>query len=338
MSDEMIFCPHCGQQFAISNAAYANILEQVKTQSFERELTVRSKAAVDAALLEERSKTQAEIAALRAELELHKDLKLRMSTKMVGETLEQHCLAEFNKIRALAFPTAYFEKDNDARSGSKGDFIFRQVDEETGEEVLSIMFEMKNEMDDTASSAKHKNEDFFAKLNSDRCAKHCQYAVLVSMLEQDSDYYNQGIVDVSHRYRDMYVIRPQFFLPFLSILYKNALAAFECHKRELRLHEAMRLKEQEQKSKSSECDALAEKLEQLVADSEKYHRDVQRRADDVGTHLSTSKTAIDKAVAGIDAAIQKLSKAREQLLSAGTQALKAEEIAAALGSMDNLAD
>ena len=149
------------------------------------------------------------------EIAYYKDLKTRMSTKMVGETLEQHCEIEFNSIRTRTYPHAYFEKDNDARSGSKGDYIFRDFDTD-GTEYISIMFEMKNEMDETAT--KHKNEDFLKKLDKDRTEKKCEYAVLVSMLEADSEFYNQGIVDLSYRYPKMYVIRPQFFLPLISLL------------------------------------------------------------------------------------------------------------------------
>ena len=144
----------------------------------------------------------------------YKDFKARQSTKMIGESLEQHCNYEFNKLRPL-FPNVYFEKDNDARSGSKGDFIFRDYDED-GTEITYIMFEMKNEADETAT--KHKNEDFFKELDKDRNEKNCEYAVLVSMLEMDSDYYNEGIVDVSHRYKKMYVIRPQFFIPIITLI------------------------------------------------------------------------------------------------------------------------
>jgi hypothetical protein len=151
-------------------------------------------------------------------IERLRDLKARLSTKMVGETLEQHCETEFNRIRATAFPRAYFEKDNDSRSGSKGDFIFRDSDE-AGTEVVSIMFEMKNESDETAT--KKKNEDFLKELDKDRVEKSCEYAVLVSLLEPDSELYNTGIVDVSHRYPKMYVVRPQFFIPIVTLL-RNA--------------------------------------------------------------------------------------------------------------------
>lgn len=154
------------------------------------------------------------------ELTRLKDMKLRLSTKMVGESLEQHCESEFNKIRAVAFPKAYFEKDNEVADGTKGDYIFREADDE-GNEIISIMFEMKNENDETAT--KHKNEDFLKKLDSDRKKKSCEYAVLVSLLEQDSELYNEGIVDMSYRYQKMYVIRPQFFIPLISILRNAAL-------------------------------------------------------------------------------------------------------------------
>ena len=163
------------------------------------------------------------------EIERYKDMKARLSTKMVGESLEQHCETEFNKIRAAAFPRAYFEKDNDASEGSKGDFICRECDEE-GNEIVSIMFEMKNESDD--SSHRHKNEDFFKKLDADRRKKGCEYAVLVTLLEPESELYNQGIVDVSYRFEKMYAIRPQFFLPMISIL-RNAALNSMAYKAEL---------------------------------------------------------------------------------------------------------
>ena len=165
------------------------------------------------------------------QIEYYKDFKARQSTKMVGESLEQHCLAQFNSIRMTAFPNAYFEKDNDARTGSKGDFIFRESDE-GGTEFISIMFEMKNEMDQTAT--KHKNEDFFKELDKDRREKGCEYAVLVSMLEADSELYNNGIVDVSYRYEKMYVIRPQFFIPIITLLRNAALNSLK-YQRELQV-------------------------------------------------------------------------------------------------------
>ncbi|MBI0141635.1 DUF2130 domain-containing protein [Bifidobacterium sp. W8106] len=182
---------------------------------------------VEAKSLKERYEVQ--IQDRDEQIERLRDLKAKLSTKMVGETLEQHCQIEFNKLRSTAFPNAYFEKDNDARTGSKGDFIFRDKDD-SGTEIVSIMFEMKNEMDTT--STKHKNEDFFKELDKDRREKGCEYAIMVSLLEPDSDLYNTGIVDVSYRYPKMYVVRPQFFIPIITLLrdaaknslqYKNEL-------------------------------------------------------------------------------------------------------------------
>lgn len=164
-------------------------------------------------------------------IERLKDMKARLSTKMVGETLEQHCEIEFNKIRSMAFPRADFEKDNDARSGSKGDFIFRDFDD-SGTEIVSIMFEMKNENEETAT--KKKNEDFLKELDKDRNEKGCEYAILVSMLEPDNELYNSGIVDVFHRYPKMYVVRPQFFIPMITLLRNAAMNSLQ-YKNELAL-------------------------------------------------------------------------------------------------------
>lgn len=165
------------------------------------------------------------------EIALRKDMKLKLSTKMKGETLEQHCETEFNKLRATAFQRAYFEKDNDSKSGSKGDFIYREIDE-AGNEIISIMFEMKNEGDETAT--KKRNEDFLKELDKDRTEKKCEYAVLVSLLEADSEYYNSGIVDVSHKFNKMYVVRPQFFIPIITLLRNAAMNSLQ-YKAELAL-------------------------------------------------------------------------------------------------------
>ncbi|RZL67346.1 MAG: DUF2130 domain-containing protein, partial [Variovorax sp.] len=170
-------------------------------------------------------------------IERLRDMKARLSTKMVGETLEQHCDTEFNRIRATAFPRAYFEKDNDARTGSKGDYIFRDSDE-AGTEIVSIMFEMKNESDRTAS--KNRNEDFLRELDKDRNEKGCEYAVLVSLLEPESELYNTGIVDVFHRYPKMYVVRPQFFLPIITLLRNAAMNSLQ-YKSELALVKAQNI-------------------------------------------------------------------------------------------------
>ena len=165
------------------------------------------------------------------EIALRKDMKLKLSTKMVGETLEQHCETEFNKLRATAFQRAYFEKDNDSRSGSKGDFIYRETDE-AGNEIISIMFEMKNEGDETAT--KKRNEDFLKELDKDRSEKKCEFAVLVTLLESESELYNTGIVDVSHKFPKMYVVRPQFFIPIITLLRNAAMTSLQ-YKAELAL-------------------------------------------------------------------------------------------------------
>ena len=182
-------------------------------------------------LLSQKSEEQRLLKEKDTQIEFYRDLKARLSTKLVGETLEQHCLTQFNQIRMTAFPNAYFEKDNDAKTGSKGDFIFKENTDQ-GAELISIMFEMKNENDETAT--KHKNEDFFKELDKDRNEKGCEYAVLVSMLEPESEYYNAGIVDVSYRYPKMYVVRPQCFIPIITLL-RNAALNSASYKNELAL-------------------------------------------------------------------------------------------------------
>ncbi|MCX7194061.1 MAG: DUF2130 domain-containing protein [Proteobacteria bacterium] len=184
-----------------------------------------------------RDKYETQIKDRDESIERLRDMKARLSTKMVGETLEQHCETEFNRIRAMAFPRAYFEKDNDARTGSKGDYIFRDSDE-AGTEIVSVMFEMKNESDETAT--KKKNEDFLKELDKDRTEKNSEYAVLVSLLEPDSELYNSGIVDVSHRYPKMYVVRPQFFIPIITLL-RNAAQNSLKYKTELALVKAQNI-------------------------------------------------------------------------------------------------
>lgn len=199
-------------------------------ENFILKLTNESELAEKEHKLQEQSlkeKYEAQLRFKDEEIERYKDFKTKLSTKMVGESLEQHCEIEFNKLRAIGFQNAYFEKDNDARSGSKGDYIYRDKDSEGGE-FISIMFEMKNEMDTT--SAKKKNEDFLKKLDKDRREKNCEYAVLVSMLEPESELYNAGIVDVSHKYPKMYVIRPQFFIPIITLLRNAALNSLEYRK------------------------------------------------------------------------------------------------------------
>lgn len=192
---------------------------KLETEKAKYELQMQNTENKYAAIISQKDETIA----------FYKDLKAKQSTKMIGETLEQHCSVEFNRLRPTAFKSAYFEKDNDARSGSKGDFIFKDFDED-GVEYISIMFEMKNEADTTAT--KHKNEDFFKELDKDRREKGCEYAVLVSLLEADNEFYNEGIVDVSYKYPKMYVIRPQFFIPIITLLRNAALNAL-AYKKEL---------------------------------------------------------------------------------------------------------
>lgn len=188
--------------------------KEVEKQLLEKSLLERFQADL---------KTKDEIIRMREEeIALRKDMKLKLSTKMIGETLEQHCENEFNKLRATGFQKAYFEKDNDSKTGSKGDYIFKEHDD-AGNEIISIMFEMKNEGDETAT--KKRNEDFFRELDKDRTEKKCEYAVLVTLLEADNELYNTGIVDVSHKYPKMYVVRPQFFIPIITLLRNAAMSA-----------------------------------------------------------------------------------------------------------------
>ena len=207
-------------RLAVQNAVQSRDAQIVQLQNeMDREKLAAQLRAKNA---EEQHKL--EISQKDEQIAYYRDFKAKQSTKMVGESLEQHCMTEFNRIRALAFKNATFEKDNDARTGSKGDFIYRDCTDE-GMEFISIMFEMKNEMDTTAT--KHKNEDFFRELDKDRREKGCEYAVLVSLLEGDSELYNGGIVDVSHRYPKMYVIRPQFFIPMITLLRNAALDSLQ---------------------------------------------------------------------------------------------------------------
>lgn len=219
------------------------------------------------------------------EIERLKDFKARQSTKMIGESLEQHCLTQFNQIRMTAFPNAYFEKDNDARTGSKGDFIFRETAD--GTEFISIMFEMKNEMDTTAT--KHKNEDFFKELDKDRNEKKCEYAVLVSLLESDNDLYNNGIVDVSYRYPKMFVIRPQFFIPIISLLRNAALNSLEYQRK------------------------LSD-LQNQQLDLYNFEENLAAFKDSFAYSFGQASARFGDAIKGIDNAISALTKIRENLV------------------------
>lgn len=221
----------------------------------------------------------------------YRDLKTKMSTKMVGETLEQHCEIQFNQLRATAFRNAYFEKDNDSRSGSKGDYIYRETDE-NGVELISIMFEMKNEMDETAT--KHKNEDFYKELDKDRKQKNCEYAVLVSMLESDNELFNAGIVDVSYKYEKMYVVRPQCFIPIITLLRNAAMNAME-YKQELAVV----------RNQNIDISDFEEKLMN-------FKSDFSRNYEIAHSHF-------DKAVDEIDKTIQHLEKVKKELLGSDNQ-------------------
>ena len=219
-------------------------------------------------------------------VDYYKDMKAKLSTKMIGESLEIHCSNEFNRVRTTMFPNAYFEKDNDATLGSKGDFIFRDFAD--GVEYVSIMFEMKNEMDATAT--KHKNEDFLAKLDKDRNDKKCEYAVLVSLLEPDNDFYNEGIVDMSYRYPKMFVIRPQFFMPLISLLSQASRKSIE-YQKELIL------------------------ARQQSVDVTNFENKLNDFRDKFGKHYMRASEKFNKAIEEIDKTIKSLQKMKEDLLS-----------------------
>ena len=234
-----------------------------------------------------KQKYEAELKFKDEEIERYKDFKARLSTKMVGESLEQHCEIEFNKLRATGFQNAYFEKDNDAKSGSKGDFIFREFSPD-GVEFISIMFEMKNQNETTAT--KHKNEDFFKELDKDRREKNCEYAVLVSLLEEDSELYNSGIVDVSYRYEKMYVIRPQFFIPLITLLRNAALNSLQ-YKRELSV------------------------IRNQNIDITHFEEDMNDFKEKFGRNFRLASEKFQKAIDEIDKTIDHLQKTKEALLS-----------------------
>lgn len=240
--------------------------------------------------LREKSLSEQYAAELRQkdeEIAYYKDFKARQSTKMIGESLEQHCETEFNKLRATAFRNAYFEKDNDARTGSKGDFIYREASDD-GVEFISIMFEMKNEMDTTAT--KHKNEDFFKELDKDRREKNCEYAVLVTMLEADNEFYNSGIVDVSYKYPKMYVVRPQFFIPIITVLRNAALNSLKYRTE------------------------LAQIREQNL-DITHFEEDLNDFKDKFARNYRLASEKFQKAIEEIDKTIDHLQKTKEALLS-----------------------
>ena len=288
-------------QSKLANAQTAKQLEILKaTQDIEKErdqlLNELQMEETKKALLEKSIKEQFNSKLLMKdetirmredEIERLRNFKQKLSTKMVGETLEQHCEIEFDKLRAIGFQDAYFEKDNDASAGTKGDYIYKEADEE-GNEIISIMFEMKNENDETAT--KKKNEDFFAKLDKDRKAKGCEYAVLVSLLESDNELYNTGIVDVSHKFEKMYVVRPQFFVPIITLL-RNAAMNSMAYKAELNM----------MRNQSIDISNFEDKIEKFKTGFAKNYE------------LANKK--FNTAIAEIDKTISHLEKTKEALLS-----------------------
>jgi hypothetical protein len=220
-----------------------------------------------------------------------KDMKLKLSTKMLGESLEQHCEIEFNNLRSTAFQNSYFEKDNDSSSGTKGDFIFKETDED-GNEIISIMFEMKNENDETTN--KKRNEDFFAKLDKDRNSKKCEYAVLVTLLEAESEYYNSGIVDVSHKYEKMYVVRPQFFIPIITLLRNGSMSSLK-YKQELNL------------------------MRNQSVDITNFEDKINKFKDGFAKNYLSATNHFEKAIAEIDKSISRMQKVKLELTTSENQ-------------------
>lgn len=275
------------KQLAIATALQDKDLEIIKLQGqIARE---QQAAQIREKSLQESHQT--EVKRLEEEVERYRDFKIRQSTKMIGEDLEQHCLNSFNQVRMMAFPNAYFDKDNEIVDGTKGDFVFRESTED-GVPILSIMFEMKNEADDTEK--KHKNESFLDKLDKDRKKKNCEYAVLVTMLEMDNELYNAGIVDMSYRYPKMYVIRPQFFIPLISLLRNAALSSVQA-RREL---------------------AAAQQQNLDVRQFEQAMKDFK---DKFGRNFQLASQSYENAIKEIDETIKHLEKIKEYLTKSGTQ-------------------
>jgi len=277
---------------AVNNAVTAKKDELVEKDKMVSELLSKLKESEKDSQLKEQSLKENFNVQLKTKdeaIEFYKDFKARMSTKMVGETLEQHCNIEFNKLRATGFQNAYFEKDNDAKTGSKGDYIFRECTPD-GIEFISIMFEMKNEIDTTAT--KKKNEDFFKELDKDRREKNCEYAVLVSLLELDSELYNSGIVDISYKYPKMYVIRPQFFISMITVLRNAAMNSIQYRQQ------------------------LAEIKNQNI-DISSFEDDMNDFKDKFGRNFTLANEKFTKAIEEIDKTIDHLQKTKEALLSSG---------------------
>lgn len=265
-----------------------DLLNDLKNKDTEKQLLEKSLNEKHSSEL----KTKDEIIKLKdEEIALRKDMKQKLSTKMVGETLEQHCEVEFNKLRATAFQKSYFEKDNDSSSGTKGDYIFRETDEENNE-VISIMFEMKNEGDETTN--KKRNEDFFDKLDKDRLKKNCEYAVLVTLLEADNELYNSGIVDVSHKYPKMYVIRPQFFIPIITFLRNAAMNSLH-YKAELN------------------------RVRNQNLDITNFEEKLNKFRDGFSKNYLSAQSHFQEAIKKIDASIAAMNKVKEELTTSENQ-------------------
>ena len=277
------------QQLAVTQAVSAVEKERDALKSaieIKEVEQVRAEAAFKEQLAEQAKAKDEFIEYQKEEIERLKDMRARLSTKALGESLEVHCMNEFNRVRSMAFPNAYFERDTETVDGTKGDFIYRELDED-GTEIISIMFEMKNESD--SDSRKLRNEDHFAKLDRDRVKKNCEFAVLVSLLEPENDFYNDGIADVSHRFPKMYVVRPQFFIPIISLLRQGALASLQ-YKRELAL------------------------VRQQDLDVTTFERDLDTFKQGFFKNFEDASLRFGDAVKAIDKAIADLQKAREKLL------------------------
>ncbi len=300
------------KKLAVTEAVQAKDMELAEKAMSITELEGKLQSKDAESELKEKSLKEQYESALKMkdeQIEYYKDFKARQSTKMIGESLEQHCQNQFNTIRMTAFPNAYFEKDNDARTGSKGDFIFRESSED-GTEFISIMFEMKNEADETAT--KHKNEDFFKELDKDRREKNCEYAVLVSLLEADNEYYNNGIVDVSYRYEKMYVIRPQFFIPIITLLRNAALNSLK-YQRELQVVknqqlDIMNFEENMNTFKNAfakNYDLASRKFEDAINEIDKAIKQLEKVKEALTSSERNLRLANDKAQ---DLSIKKLTK------------------------------
>jgi hypothetical protein len=261
---------------------------ELKNKDTEKELI--EKSLNEKHLIELKTKDQI-IQLKDEEIAVRKDMKLKLSTKMIGETLEQHCEAEFNKLRATGFQNAYFEKDNDVSTGSKGDFIYRETDEE-GNEFISIMFEMKNEGDETAT--KKRNEDFFKELDKDRNEKKCEFAVLVTLLEADSELYNSGIVDVAHKFDKMYVVRPQFFIPIISILRNTSMNSLK-YKKELNL------------------------IKNQNIDITNFEDNITKFTEGFSKNYNSASNHFRKAIEEIDKSIARMQKVKQELTTTENQ-------------------